>query len=248
MSKKLKYLPWLLSAIFAGATAYLYYEKEALKSSPIERPTEKDFKKIIGQDPSIFVDKVLTVMEQDIVPKTLEGVKKGNKVFGAAVMRKDNLNPIVTATNTEDANPLMHGEVTAIFDFYHIPTGQRLSPNQTVFFATHEPCPLCLSSISWGGWDNFFYLFSYEETKNAYGIPYDLEMLHGVFRDEGGSYSRKNRFWSAWSIEEVIKQVPPEKQALFHQRIQKLKAKYAAMSEIYQRAKKEGTSAAVPLK
>lgn len=48
---------------------------------------------------------------------------------------------MIAATNTETGNPLMHGEVTAIFAFYDLPKVQRPSPKETIFIATHEPCP-----------------------------------------------------------------------------------------------------------
>ncbi|TIP99694.1 MAG: nucleoside deaminase, partial [Mesorhizobium sp.] len=36
-----------------------------------------------------LIDRLLDVIEHDIVPKTAEGVAHGNKLFGAAILRKD---------------------------------------------------------------------------------------------------------------------------------------------------------------
>lgn len=37
-----------------------------------------------------------------------------------------------------------------------------------------------LSGITWGGWDNFFYLFTYEDTRDAFSIPHDIRILEEV--------------------------------------------------------------------
>lgn len=37
-----------------------------------------------------------------------------------------------------------------------------------------------LSGIPWGGWDNFFYLFTYEDTRDAFSIPHDIRILEEV--------------------------------------------------------------------
>jgi hypothetical protein len=37
-----------------------------------------------------------------------------------------------------------------------------------------------LSGITWGGFDNFYYLFTYEDTRDAFGIPHDIRILEEV--------------------------------------------------------------------
>lgn len=212
------------------------------------QPTDDDFQTIIGKDKAAFVDRVLDVLENEVVPKTMKGVQEGNKLFGAAVLRKSDLATVIAATNTETDNPLMHGEVTAIFAYYELPKDQRPPPDECVFIATHEPCCLCLSSITWGGWDNIFYFFTYEDSRDAYGIPHDLQMLDEVFRCPDGTYNEKNHYWSAWGIRDLIASLTLEQQTSFNARVDALKAKYAEMSEIYQKAKASGTGADVPLK
>ena len=212
------------------------------------QPTAADFDAIVGKDKVEFLDRVLYVLEDEVVPKTMKGVRAGNKLFGAAILNKSDLSTVLTATNTETGNPLMHGEVTAIFSFYNMPKDRRPSPTETIFIATHEPCPLCLSSITWGGWDNFFYLFTYEDSRDAYGIPHDIVMLDEIFRCPDGTYSEKNKFWSSWSLRNLIDNTTPEHQIAFKKRIEILKQRYAEMSDIYQKAKASGTGADVPLK
>ena len=213
------------------------------------QPTGADFDRIAGTDPATFLDAVLTVIETEQVPMTLEGVKKGNKLFGAQILHKSDLTPVLVATNAETGSPLMHGEVTAITQFYEeLPKEGRPAPGDTIFVATHEPCPLCLSSITWGGWDNFFYLFTYEDSRDEYGIPHDIVMIDEIFRCPEGSYNENNKYWSSWSLASVAAMTSPEQQAGFNDRIAALKVKYAELSDIYQAAKAAGTGADVPLK
>jgi hypothetical protein len=106
---------------------------------------------------------------------------------------------------------------------------------------------LCLSGNTWGGWDNFFYLFSYEDTKDAFNIPHDLKLLDEVFRCPDGSYSEKNDYWSSWGIQELIASVDDDKARRgFEKRVQVLRKTYDEMSDIYQKSKGEG--AEIPLK
>ncbi len=212
------------------------------------QPTDADFAAIVGKDKAAFIDRVLDVLENEVVPKTMKGVRAGNKLFGAAILSKSDLSTVIATTNAETGNPLMHGEVTAIFEFYDIPKNQRPSAKDTIFIATHEPCPLCLSSITWGGWDNFFYLFTYEDSRDAYGIPHDIVMLDEIFRDPEGTYNEKNKFWTAWGLRDLIATATPKQQAAFNKRVDALKQTYAEMSDIYQKAKAAGKGADVPLK
>lgn len=216
--------------------------------SPWRQPNDADFAAIIRSDKARVVDRLLGVLEQEVVPKTMAGVTAGNKLFGAAILRKSDLSTVVAATNAETGNPLMHGEVTAIFAYYSLPKAQRPAPADTIFMATHEPCPLCLSSITWGGWDNFFYLFTYEDSRDDYGIPHDIVMLNEIFRCPEGSYSEKNKYWSSWGLRALIGTLPTDQQAALLHRVEALKRSYAAMSDIYQKAKAAGTGADVPLR
>jgi tRNA(Arg) A34 adenosine deaminase TadA len=101
------------------------------------------------------------------VPKTRAGVALGNKLFGAAILRKDDLSLVVADTNNEMENPLWHGEVHTLKKFYELPTDQRPEPKDCIFFATHEPCSLCLSAITWTGFDNFYYLLAMQTRQTA---------------------------------------------------------------------------------
>ncbi|BGP55464.1 hypothetical protein JCM8202_002369 [Rhodotorula sphaerocarpa] len=136
-----------------------------------------------GHSPAALLRAFLRTTSEQILPLTTSGVRSGSKVFGAAVLKKKDLEAVTVATNQEGkGGPLRHGEVEAVEGFYALEEGERPEVKDTVFFATHEPCSLCLSAIAWGGWDNFFYLFTYEDTRDAFSIPHDLRILEEVFR------------------------------------------------------------------
>jgi len=212
------------------------------------KPTDADFVATIGKDKAAFLDRALSVIENEVVPKTQEGVRGGSKLFGAAVLKKADLSTVVASTNTEAGNPLLHGEIQAINQFYDIPKDRRPAAKDSIFISTHEPCPLCLSGISWAGFDNFFYLFTYEDSRDAYGIPHDIVMLDEVFRCPKGSYNEKNTYWNAWGLRDLIATAGPGERAKLEERVAALKVVYAEMSAIYQKAKAEGKGADVPLK
>lgn len=69
--------------------------------------------------PSQLAQTYLDCIEHQILPLTVKGVDTGSKVFGAAILRKDDLKPVIVATNDEADCPLWHGEVIAIRQVAH---------------------------------------------------------------------------------------------------------------------------------
>jgi hypothetical protein len=59
-----------------------------------------------GHSPSQLVSAFLQTIEHGIIPLTAIGVAGGNKVFGAAILRKDDLSIVIAATNQETQSPL----------------------------------------------------------------------------------------------------------------------------------------------
>ena len=57
--------------------------------------------------PSKLVSAFLQTIEHGIIPLTAIGVAGGNKVFGAAILRKDDLSIVIAATNQETQSPLL---------------------------------------------------------------------------------------------------------------------------------------------
>ena len=89
------------------------------------------------------------------------------------------LSLVVAETNNEIENPLWHGEMHAIKRFYE--RADHPDPKDCLFLATHEPCSLCLSGITWSGFDNFYYLFSHQDSADSFAIPYDIQILKAVY-------------------------------------------------------------------
>jgi tRNA(Arg) A34 adenosine deaminase TadA len=186
-----------------------------------------------------LADRFLSVIEDDIVPKTRAGVAAGNKVFGAAILRKADLSLVVAATNAETENPLFHGEIATLNAFFRLPRKGRPATRDCLFLSTHEPCPLCLSAITWAGFDNFTYLFGYEATRDAFAIPHDLKILAEVFGVENGAYRRRNAFWTAQSLADLAAAAPSGEREALAARMDALAATYAALSATYQAHKSE---------
>jgi tRNA(Arg) A34 adenosine deaminase TadA len=186
---------------------------------------------------TILLPRILDVIEHDILPLTAAGVAKGNKIFGAAILRKAGLSLVLAETNNEIENPLWHGEVHALKRFYELPASARPETKDCVFIATHEPCSLCLSAITWTGFDNFYYLFSHEESRDSFAIPHDLRILKEVFTLEPGGYNASNSYWTGYSITKLVAGLPKTEREALQKRISAITGKYDALSQSYQQSK-----------
>jgi len=194
-----------------------------------------------------LLSRLLDVIEFDVAPKTRAGVERGNKLFGAAILRKSDLSLIVAETNNETENPLWHGEMHAIKRFYELPAEQRSSPKDCLFLATHEPCSLCLSGITWSGFDNFYFLFSHQDSADSFAIPYDIQILKAVYavpdpdRDTAAPgrdlYNRTNAYFVSHDMSHMIGGLDRGSKERLTARVDDITALYADLSAIYQRDK-----------
>lgn len=210
-------------------------------------------------DSGALVQALLRTVEQSIVPLTRHGVSSGSKVFGAAILDRRTLRPLSVATNNERVSPLLHGEINCIQQFFTADfpdPATRPSPrDDCVFFATHEPCSLCLSGITWSGFGEFYYLFTYEDSRDLFSIPYDIEILEEVFRVRGHEteeqvrerqlYNRDNKFFKARSLADLVATVEDESErGMLMDEIQRVKQLYSSLSDTYQQGKKSGAETA----
>lgn len=184
-----------------------------------------------------LIDRLLDVVEHDIVPKTAEGVRQGNKLFGAAILRKSDRSVVIAETNNEIENPLWHGEVHCLKRFYEMPKAERVDTKDAIFLATHEPCSLCLSAITWAGFDNFFYLFSHEDSRDSFAIPHDLKILKEVFTLDPGGYNAENAYWKSFSLRRLVRDLPQDERQRLEGRIERISKRYDELSKTYQASK-----------
>ncbi|ATY63759.1 cytidine deoxycytidylate deaminase family [Cordyceps militaris] len=206
-------------------------------------------------NPRDLLATLLRTIEDEIIPMTRAGVASGSKVFGAAILSRQNLRPLTVATNNERVSPLLHGEINCIQEFFTKdfpdPASRPDPRTDCVFLATHEPCSLCLSGIAWSGFREFYYLFTYQDSRDLFDIPYDLDILQQVFRVPGTEseeqverralYNRENKFFSGQSFVNLVEKLETdEEREHFNTEIQRVKALYNALSDTYQEGKKGG--------
>jgi tRNA(Arg) A34 adenosine deaminase TadA len=190
-----------------------------------------------------LASRLLNAMTNDILPMTEKSVLLGNKIFGAALLKKSDHSTYLAETNNEMESPLHHGEMHLLKRYFELPADTRLAPSELLFLSTHEPCSLCLSAITWSGFDNFYYFFSHEDSRDEFEIPHDLKILKEVFDVDPGQYCRTNAFWDSHGIQSWFKDnestLSAETRDSLHQKIQHLKERYASISNQYQSGKSD---------
>ena len=192
-----------------------------------------------------LLEKSLDIFTKEILPITEKGVSEGNKIFGAAILKKKDLSLVVAGSNNETENPIWHGETHTLKKFYKINKDSRPNEKDCIFLCSHEPCSLCLSAITFSGFDNFYYLFPYEMTSDEFSIPHDLKILKEVFKVNNGEYNKENSYWKSHSIHMLIEKLSSLKKEKFMNQLEEIKKSYIILSNKYQASKNENF---IPLK
>ncbi len=193
----------------------------------------------------ILLHKFSDIFKNNILPLTAKGVDIGNKIFGAAILNKNDYSLIVAETNNETENPIWHGEIHTLKKFYELDSKIRPSEKNCIFLSSHEPCSLCLSAITFSGFNNFYYLFPYESTSNKFNIPHDLNILKEVFNIEDGKYIKENSYWKSYNINTLIDELESNDKNKLTISFNEIKEKYIDLSKKYQSSKEKSS---IPLK
>ena len=188
--------------------------------------------------------KILDIFSNKVLPLTIKGVAKGSKIFGAAIIKKDDFSLVIAETNNEIENPLWHGEMHALKKFYELDPNTRPNEKDCMFLSSHEPCSMCLSAITFSGFDNFYFLFPYTATNDDFNIPHDLNILKEVFKINDGEYNKENSYWKSQNINLLIENLPHSKKEKILNQLDEIKKKYQFLSSQYQE-NKDGNS--IPL-
>ena len=190
------------------------------------------------------LETILNVFLKEVLPLTEKGVAKGSKIFGAAIIKKDDLSVVIAETNNEIENPLWHGEMHALKKFYELDANTRPNEKECMFLSSHEPCSMCLSAITFSGFDNFYFLFPYNDTNDEFNIPHDLNILKEVFKIKDGEYNKENSYWKSQNINLLIEKLTTPKKEKILSQLREIKKKYQKLSNQYQE-NKDGNS--IPL-
>ena len=183
------------------------------------------------------LEKILNIFLKEVLPLTEQGVVKGSKIFGAAIIKKDDLSLVVAETNNEIENPLWHGEMHTLKKFYELEANTRPNEKDCIFLSSHEPCSMCLSAITFSGFDNFYFLFPYTDTIKEFNILHDLNILKEVFKINDGEYNKENFYWKSQNINLLIKNLHPSKKEKILSKLGEIKKKYQILSNQYQENK-----------
>ena len=193
----------------------------------------------------MLLDKFLDIFKNNILPLTIKGVEAGNKIFGAAILNKEDYSMVIAGSNNETENPIWHGEIYTIKKFYELDNKIRPREKNCIFLSSHEPCSLCLSAITFSGFNNFYYLFPYESTSDEFKIPHDLNVLKEVFNISDGKYIKENSYWKSYNINKLIDELKNSNKKKILNSFNEIKKIYIDLSKKYQLSKEKNF---IPLK
>ncbi len=155
------------------------------------------------------------------------------------ILAKSDYKTITIGVNKETENPLFHGEISTLNKFFA--ENKNRSTDDLIFLSTHEPCPMCLSAITWAGFNTIYYFFNYQDTKKTFNIAHDLDILSEVFGKSDGTYSKENYFWKCFAIKELISKVGSESRDNLLEISERISSIYDSLSDEYQKKKNDNS-------
>jgi hypothetical protein len=170
----------------------------------------------------------------------------------------------VRATASSSA-PMSHGENTTesfVHVCFTISTRLTRSCFSLAIVQRYGFSSLCLSAIAWSGFPHVFYLFSYQDTRDAFSIPHDIDILASVFPrqtcshsdsdsppsssseqqqihdDSSALYNRENKFFHARSLADLVGDLEDETERGEMERwMREVRSDYDALAKIYEKNK-----------
>jgi tRNA(adenine34) deaminase len=85
--------------------------------------------------------------------------------FGAVIVRAADRQIMATGVNNGSANPIFHGEIVAINDYISRHGNQGWE--EVILYTTGEPCPMCMSALTWARVGGVVYGTSIETLRQA---------------------------------------------------------------------------------
>ncbi|KAK4155582.1 guanine deaminase [Chaetomidium leptoderma] len=125
-------------------------------------------------------------------------------------------------------------------------TRAGVSTRDCIFFSTHEP----------SGFNEFYYLFTYEDNRDLVSNPHDIDILEQVFRVPGPSdtpetlaarplYNRYNKFFASKSLADLLEAISDEvERKYWANEIARVKELYKSLDTTYQEGEKAGAESA----
>ena len=143
-------------------------------------------------------EQFLIIISNEVLPKSGIEVGSGNKVFGATILLKSNLEIIVVETNNEVESPLISGETNCLNEFFK--KARKIETNQLIFLSTQEPFLMYFYAVVLAGFDKVYYFFTHENSRFDLKISHDLKIFKELFNIEPGENKKESAYLSCETI------------------------------------------------
>ena len=186
----------------------------------------------MSQQPAALLDRILDVIERDIVPMTQKGVSLGNKVFGAAIPRKSDLSLVLAEKQRRDRESAVARRGACHQEILRNVVGGAAAAAGLHFYRDARSRVRSASRQSPGLASTISISCSATRTaRDAFNIPHDLKILKEVFRLDPGEYNASNSFWTGHAIRKLAAALDATERTRIEARMRTIAAAYDALSE-----------------